>query len=99
MELTDAENSLFPVMFESHLKEGYLSEKEFVCREEDFFFFLRYMDKDSYFLLRIFPQLYKEEQLLPPLVCFCGQQGLSKIGSTLKGKNLLLGEQIVFFKK
>ena len=32
------------------------------------------------------------------LVCFLGKGSLFKVGSTLKGKNLLLEEQILSFK-
>ena len=41
---------------------------------------------------------YKGKQLLGLPVCFPGQCRPFKIGSTLKGKNLLLGEQILLFK-
>ena len=41
---------------------------------------------------------YKGKQLLWLPICFPGQCSPFKIGSTLKGKNLLLKEQILFFK-
>ena len=41
--------------------------------------------------------LQRRNTLILP-VCFLGHQNLSKIGSTPKGKNLLLEEQILSFK-
>ena len=50
------------------------------------------------YISMIFCQFYKGKQLLLLPVCFPEQCRPFKIGSTLKGKNLLLGEQILFFK-
>ena len=46
----------------------------------------------------IFCHFYKGKQLLCLPVCFSRQCSPLKIGSTLKRKNLLLREQILFFK-
>ena len=50
------------------------------------------------YTLMIFYHFYKGKQLLWLPVCFPGQCSPFKIGSTLKGKNLLLEEQILFVK-
>ena len=63
------------------------------------------MDEMSQYLVKgckdtfiYFPPFFTKGNNFASFCCFHGQQNLSKIGLALKGKNLLLLEEIISFK-
>ena len=55
-------------------------------------------DHDAFRSISFIIIFYQRKQLLCLPVCFPGESSPSKIGSTLKRKNLLLGEPILVLK-